>query len=59
MRGPGSATPASGRDFYRNTAVEALTFTEDPTGSIFQKKKLSASQYRHGNELLHKVVEIT
>lgn len=52
-------TSTSGRDFYINTVVEAITFTEDTTGCIFQRKKNSASQYKHGNELLHKVIKIT
>lgn len=52
-------TSTSGRNFYSNTVVEAITFTEDTTGGIFQKKKFSASQYKHGNELLHKVIKDT
>lgn len=52
-------TSTSRRDFYSNTVVEAVTFTEDTTGGIFQKKKISASQYKHGNELLHEVIKVT
>lgn len=59
MRGTSSVTSTSGRDFYNNTVVEAVTFTDDTTGGIFQKKKNSASQYKHGNELLHKVIKVT
>lgn len=41
--GTRSVTSTSGRDFYSNTVVEAVTFTEDTTGGIFRKKNFSKS----------------
>lgn len=43
MIGTRGVTSTSGRDFYSNTVVEAVTFTEDTTGGIFQKKNFSKS----------------